>query len=135
MPSLNIANNTPLYMPVEDFFFGGCYFFTIYYGFTILSVLYKVRIGKRRLRLQPIIAFTINNGGFLLRFTEEYIQDAIAYSKAVGEAAMADNAARQAVFDKANKAWSEYFRGGPTIDSENLNKLNDLLDTIKDALG
>ena len=85
--------------------------------------------------MQPIIAFTINNGGFLLRFTQEYIQDAIAYSKAVGEAAMADNAARQAVFDKANKAWSEYFRDGPAIDSDNLNELNDLLDTIKDALG
>jgi hypothetical protein len=42
--------------------------------------------------------------------------------------------ARQAVFDRANKAWSEYFRGGPTIDSDNLNELNDLLDTIKDAL-
>ncbi len=78
---------------------------------------------------------TLTQAVFSLRFTEEYIQDAIAYSKAVGEAAMADNAARQAVFDKANKAWSEYFRGGPTIDSENLNKLNDLLDTIKDALG
>jgi hypothetical protein len=78
---------------------------------------------------------TLTQAVFSLRFTEEYIQDAIAYSKAVGEAAMADNAARQAVFDKANKAWSEYFRGGPTIDSDNLNKLNDLLDTIKDALG
>lgn len=78
---------------------------------------------------------TLTQAVFSLRFTEEYIQDAIAYSKAVGEAAMADNAARQAVFDKANKAWSEYFRGGPTIDSDNLNELNDLLDTIKDALG
>lgn len=77
---------------------------------------------------------TLTQAVFSLRFTEEYIQDAIAYSKAVGEAAMADNAARQAVFDKANKAWSEYFRGGPTIDSDNLNELNDLLDTIKDAL-
>lgn len=57
-------------MPVEDFFFGGCYFFTIYYGFTILSVLYKVRIGKRRLRLQPIIAFTINNGGFFSKLAK-----------------------------------------------------------------
>lgn len=78
---------------------------------------------------------TLTQAVFSLRFTEEYIQNAIAYSKAVGEAAMADNAARQAVFDKANKAWSEYFRGGPTIDSDNLNELNDLLDTIKDALG
>lgn len=78
---------------------------------------------------------TLTQAVFSLRFTEEYIQDAIAYSKAVGEAAMASNAARQAVFDKANKAWSEYFRGGPTIDSDNLDKLNDLLDTIKDALG
>ena len=78
---------------------------------------------------------TLTQAVFSLRFTEEYIQDAIAYSKAVGEAAMADNAARQAVFDKANKAWSEYFRDGPAIDSDNLNELNDLLDTIKDALG
>ncbi len=78
---------------------------------------------------------TLTQAVFSLRFTEKYIQDAIAYSKAVREAAMADNAARQAVFDKANKAWSEYFRGEPTIDSNNLNELNDLLDTIKDALG
>ena len=78
---------------------------------------------------------TLTQAVFSLRFTEKYIQDAIAYSKAVGEAAMADNAARQAVFDKANRAWSEYFRGGSTIDNDKLNELNDLLDTIKNALG
>lgn len=62
-----------------------------------------------------------------LRFTQEYIQDAIAYSKAVGEAAMADNAARQAVFDEANRAWGEYFRGEPDIES--------ILDKLKDIIG
>lgn len=64
---------------------------------------------------------------FSLRFTEDYIRDAIAYSKAVGEAAMADNAARQAVFDEANRAWGEYFRGAPDIDS--------ILDRLRDLLG
>ena len=64
---------------------------------------------------------------FSLRFTEKYIQDGIAYSRAVGEAAMADNAARQAAFDRANKAWSVYFRGGSTIGADKLNELNDLL--------
>ncbi len=82
--------------------------------------------------------FAINNSGFLLRFTEEYIQDAIAYSKAVGEAAMADNAALQAVFDKANKAWSEYFRGSPTASGDDFNnridEINDMLDRIRFAL-
>jgi hypothetical protein len=63
---------------------------------------------------------------FSLRFTEEYIQDAIAYSKAVGEAAMADNAARQAVFDEANRKWGEYFRGEPDID-DIINKLKDII--------
>ena len=81
------------------------------------------------------IEATLTQAVFSLQFTEEYIQDAIAYSKAVGEAAMANNAARQAVFDKANRAWSEYFRGGTTISSDNLNELNNLLDKIKDALG
>lgn len=71
---------------------------------------------------------------FSLHFTEEYIRDAIAYSRSVGEAAMEDNAARQAVFDKANRAWSEYFRGGDTIDNDTLDEINNLLDTIKDAL-
>ena len=64
---------------------------------------------------------------FSLRFTEEYIQDAIAYSKAVGEAAMADNAARQAVFDEANRKWGEYFRGEPDIDG--------IIDKLKDIIG
>jgi len=78
---------------------------------------------------------TLTQSVFSLRFTEKYIQDGIAYSTAVGEAAMASNAARQAVFDKANKAWSEHFRGGGSdIDIDKLNELNDLLDTIKDAL-
>lgn len=75
---------------------------------------------------------------FSLRFTEKYIQDGIAYSKAVGEAAMADNAARQAVFDRANKAWSEYFRGGPTAGGDDFNRrideINDMLDNIRFAL-
>ncbi len=64
---------------------------------------------------------------FSLRFTEEYIRDAIAYSKAVGEAAMADNAARQAVFDEANRAWGEYFRGAPDIES--------IMDRLWDIIG
>lgn len=64
---------------------------------------------------------------FSLRFTQEYIQEAIAYSKAVGQAAMADNAVRQAVFDAANKAWGEYFRGEPDID--------DIIDKLKDIIG
>lgn len=75
---------------------------------------------------------------FSLRFTEQYIQDGIAYSIAVGEAAMASNAELQAAFDRKNKAWSEYFRGngsGSDIDIGKLNELNNLLDTIKDALG
>lgn len=76
---------------------------------------------------------------FSLRFTEKYIQDGIAYSRAVGEAAMADNAARQAVFDRANKAWSEYFRGGPTAGGDDFNRrigeINDMLDNIRFALG
>ncbi len=75
---------------------------------------------------------------FSLRFTDKYIQDGIAYSKAVGEAAMADNAARQAVFDRANKAWSEYFRGGPTAGGDDFNRrideINDMLDNIRFAL-
>ena len=81
------------------------------------------------------IEATLTQAVFSLQFTEEYIQDAIAYSKAVGEAAMANNAARQAVFDKANRAWSEYFRGGSTLSYDNLNELSNLLDKIKDALG
>jgi hypothetical protein len=48
-----------------------------------------------------------------LRFTEKYIQDGIAYSRAVGNAAMANNAELQAVFDRAKQLWSEYFRGVP----------------------
>lgn len=75
---------------------------------------------------------------FSLRFTQQYITDGVAYSQAVGQAAMADNAARQAVFDKANKAWSTYFRGSGsgsgTFDSGKLNELNDLLDDIQDTL-
>lgn len=59
---------------------------------------------------------TLTQAVFSLRFTEEYIQDGIAYSQAVGEAAMASNATLQAVFDKANEAWSEYFRGGLIVD-------------------
>lgn len=77
---------------------------------------------------------TLTKAVFSLQFTEEYIQDGIAYSSAVGEAAMADNAARQAVFDKSNKAWSEYFRGGDTMSNDTLNDINDLLDKINDAL-
>ncbi len=81
---------------------------------------------------------TLTQAVFSLRFTEEYIQDAIAYSKAVGEAAMASNAALQAVFDKANKAWSEYFRGSPTAGGDDFNnridEINDMLDRIRFAL-
>lgn len=75
---------------------------------------------------------------FSLQFTEQYIQDGIEYSRAVGEAAMASNAALQAAFDRKNKAWSEYFRGngsGSDIDIGKLNELNDLLDLIKFSLG
>jgi hypothetical protein len=67
-----------------------------------------------------------------LQFTMEYIQEAIDYSRRVGEAAMADNAARWAVFDRAAKAWSEYFRGGSTYD--NLDDINNMLDDIQNAL-
>ncbi|NLL92334.1 MAG: hypothetical protein GX222_08005 [Ruminococcaceae bacterium] len=67
-----------------------------------------------------------------LQFTMEYIQEAIDYSRRVGEAAMADNAARWAVFDRAAKAWSKYFRGGSTYD--NLDDINNMLDNIKNAL-
>ena len=81
---------------------------------------------------------TLTQAVFSLRFTEEYIQDAIAYSKAVGEAAMASNAALQAVFDKANKAWSKYFRGSPTAGGDDFNnridEINDMLDRIRFAL-
>lgn len=74
---------------------------------------------------------------FSLQFTEEYIQAGIQYSQKTGEAAMESNAARQAIYDKANKAWSDQFRGsgGSTIDNDKLNELNDMLDTIKDTLG
>jgi hypothetical protein len=75
---------------------------------------------------------------FSLRFTDKYIQDGIAYSRAVGEAAMADNAARQAVFDRANKAWSEYFRGSSTAGGDDFNRrideINDMLDNIRFTL-
>lgn len=67
---------------------------------------------------------------YSLRFSENYIREGIAYSKAVGEAAMADNAARQAVFDKANKAWSDYFRGNTST----LDEINNLLDNLQDTL-
>lgn len=80
---------------------------------------------------------TLTQSVFSLQFTEEYIQAGIQYSQKTGEAAMESNAARQAIYDKANKAWSDQFRGsgGSTIDKDKLNELNDMLDTIKDALG
>lgn len=72
---------------------------------------------------------------FSLRFTEEYIREGIAYSTAVGEAAMADNAARWAVFDEANRKWSAYFRGGSTSGgSSTLNEIDDILDDIQGIL-
>ena len=64
---------------------------------------------------------------FSLRFTGEYIKDGIAYSKNVGENAMADNAARQEVFDEANRKWREYFRGEPDI-GDIIDKLDDIFD-------
>lgn len=80
---------------------------------------------------------TLTQSVFSLQFTEEYIQNGIEYSRTVGQMAMESNAARQAIYDKANKAWSVQFRGsgGSTIDNDKLNDLNDMLDTIKDALG
>jgi hypothetical protein len=81
---------------------------------------------------------TLTQAVFSLRFTDKYIQDGIAYSRAVGEAAMADNAARQAVFDRANKAWSEYFRGSSTAGGDDFNRrideINDMLDNIRFTL-
>lgn len=46
-----------------------------------------------------------------LRFTEQYINDGVEYSRAVGEAAMANNEALWSVFDEYTRKWTEYFRG------------------------
>lgn len=49
---------------------------------------------------------------FSLAFSREYMKEAMDYIQATGEAALADNAARQAVYDAANDAWDAYIRGG-----------------------
>ncbi len=53
MLSLNIANNAPLFKPVEDFSSAGIIFLPTYYGFSVLPVQYKVRTGN----------FSPRNGG------------------------------------------------------------------------
>ncbi len=48
---------------------------------------------------------------FSLAFSREYMKEAMDHIRATGEAALADNAARQAVYDAANAAWDAYIRG------------------------
>lgn len=46
-----------------------------------------------------------------LRFSDQYLQDGVEYSRAVGQAAMANNEARWAVFDECLRNWTTQFRG------------------------
>lgn len=48
---------------------------------------------------------------FSLAFSRAYLKEATDYIQATGEAALADSAARQAVYDAANDAWDAYIRG------------------------
>ncbi|NLB50227.1 MAG: hypothetical protein GX809_01400 [Clostridiaceae bacterium] len=46
-----------------------------------------------------------------LRFSDQYLQDGADYARAVGQAAMADNEARWAVFDACLQNWHSQFLG------------------------
>ncbi|MGI6334136.1 MAG: hypothetical protein ACOX1A_05955 [Saccharofermentanales bacterium] len=47
---------------------------------------------------------------FSLTFTVEYARQASAHIRETGEAALADNAAKQAIYDAAHDAWDAYIR-------------------------
>ena len=47
---------------------------------------------------------------FSLAFTVEYAQQASKHIRDTGEAALADNAAKQAIYDAAQDAWDAYIR-------------------------
>lgn len=72
-----------------------------------LNVIGVIAPRETFLKLEDVLTQAVSS----LRFTDQYIQDGIAYSRSIGQAAMANNEALWAVFDEYTRQWTAYFRG------------------------